>query len=131
MEPEQRSRNGGAYKGSGGGETEIREHLANERTLLSWVRTGVGLISLGLVVERTGALVAASPTSVPGGASELFGLALVLLGVLTLVIGTTQFLRNRRRISAGNFVPAVAAYLVIVAGSLALAGAFVVYVLFA
>ncbi len=131
MEPEQRSRNGGAHKGSGGGETEIREHLANERTLLSWVRTGVGLISLGLVVERTGALVAASPTGGPGGASELFGLALVLLGVLTLVIGTAQFLRNRRRISAGNFVPAAAAYLAIVAGSLALAGAFVVYVLFA
>jgi uncharacterized membrane protein YidH (DUF202 family) len=32
--------------------TEVREHLANERTLLSWVRTGVGLISLGIVVER-------------------------------------------------------------------------------
>ena len=25
--------------------TEVREHLANERTLLSWVRTGVSLIS--------------------------------------------------------------------------------------
>jgi hypothetical protein len=24
-------------------DTEVREHLANERTLLSWVRTGVGL----------------------------------------------------------------------------------------
>ena len=36
---------------------EVREHLANERTLLSWVRTGVGLISLGIVVERAGALV--------------------------------------------------------------------------
>ena len=29
--------------------TGVREHLANERTLLSWVRTGVGLISLGIV----------------------------------------------------------------------------------
>jgi putative membrane protein len=33
---------------------ETREHLANERTLLSWVRTGVSLISIGLVVERAG-----------------------------------------------------------------------------
>ena len=131
MRPEETFRGEGSPGETGGGETEIREHLANERTLLSWVRTGVGLISLGLVVERTGALVAASPTGVPGGASELFGLALVLLGVLTLVIGTAQFLRNRRRISAGDFVPAVAAYLVVVAGSLALAGAFVVYTLLA
>ena len=119
--------------GSGGrNDTEIREHLANERTLLSWVRTGVGLISIGLVVERAGALVDAAPVRVGStSASELFGLALALLGVLTLVIGTGQFLRTRHRISAGEFVPSATAYLIIVAGSLAFAGAFIVYVLFA
>ena len=56
--------------------TEVREHLANERTLLSWVRTGVGLISLGIVVERAGVLVS---QQVPRNTSELLGLALVLL----------------------------------------------------
>jgi putative membrane protein len=111
------------------GQTEIREHLANERTLLSWVRTGVSLISIGLVVERAGALVDASMKVSSTSASELFGLALALLGALTLVIGTTQFLNNRRRISTGEFVPSAAAYLIIVAGSLAFAGAFVIYVL--
>ena len=113
------------------GGTEIREHLANERTLLSWVRTGVSLISIGLVVERAGALADAAHMKVGStSASELFGLALALLGALTLVIGTVQFLRNRRRISTGDFEPSVIAYLIIVAGSLAFAGAFVVYVLF-
>lgn len=113
------------------GGTEIREHLANERTLLSWVRTGVSLISIGLVVERAGALADAARMNVGStGSSELFGLALALLGALTLVIGTVQFLSNRRRISSGEFEPSVAAYLIIVAGSLAFAGAFVVYVLF-
>ncbi len=111
------------------GETEIREHLANERTLLSWVRTGVSLISIGLVVERAGALVDASMKVGSTSASELFGLALALLGALTLVLGTTQFLKNRRRISTGEFVPSAAAYLIIVAGSLTFAGAFVIYVL--
>lgn len=110
-------------------ETEIREHLANERTLLSWVRTGVSLISIGLVVERAGALVDASMKVGSTSASELFGLALALLGALTLVLGTTQFLGNRRRISTGEFVPSAAAYLIIVAGSLTFAGAFVIYVL--
>ena len=111
------------------GGTEIREHLANERTLLSWVRAGGSLISIGLVVERAAALVDASMKVGSTSASELFGLALALLGALTLVIGTTQFLNNRRRISTGEFVPSVAAYLIIVAGSLAFAGAFVIYVL--
>ena len=111
------------------GETEIREHLANERTLLSWVRTGISLISIGLVVERAGALVDASMRVGSTNASELFGLALALLGALTLVIGTIQFLRNRRRISTGEFVPSAAPYLIIVTGSLALATVFIIYVL--
>ena len=114
------------------GDTEIREHLANERTLLSWVRTGVSLISLGLVVERAGALARAAQLQVgTTGATELFGIALALLGALTLILGTVQFLRNRRSISARDFEPSVAIYLVIVAGSLTFAGAFVLYVLFA
>jgi putative membrane protein len=111
------------------GETETREHLANERTLLSWVRTGVSLISIGLVVERAGALVDASMKVGSTSASEAFGLALALLGALTLILGTTQFLGNRRRISTGEFVPSAAAYLIIVAGSLVFAGTFVIYVL--
>src|SRR3712207_7401515 len=49
-------------------DTEVRERLANERTLLSWVRTGIGLISLGIVVERAGALVS---QTIPGDISEL------------------------------------------------------------
>jgi len=113
------------------GGTEIREHLANERTLLSWVRTGVSLISLGLVVERAGALAKAANLQVGStSGSDFFGLALALLGALTLILGTAQFLRNRRSISAGDFESSVAVYLIIVAGGLAFAGAFVVYVLF-
>lgn len=107
----------------GTGGTEAREHLANERTLLSWVRTGVSLISFGLVVERIGAQVGSV------GTSGVFGIALAVLGCVALVMGTIQFLRSRRGISKGNFVSAMAAYMVIVAGSLALAGTFIVYVL--
>ena len=108
--------------GGGTGGTEAREHLANERTLLAWVRTGVSLISFGLVVERIGVQVG------PSGTSAAFGVALAVLGCLALIMGTVQFLRSRRGIATGDFVPGVAAYLVIVAGSLALAGAFVIYV---
>ncbi len=105
--------------------TEVREHLANERTLLSWVRTGLGLISLGIVVERAGALVS---QRIAWGISELLGLALAVLGCVTLILGTQQFLRHRRQIIRGEFFPSVGVYLVVVAGGLALGGCFVVYV---
>jgi putative membrane protein len=111
-------------------ESEVRDHLANERTLLSWVRTGVTLISIGLVVERAGALVAGSSVKVGSlSASALFGIGLASLGCLTLILGTVQFFRNRRSISEGNFVPAAAAYVAVVVGGLAFAGAFILYVL--
>jgi putative membrane protein len=111
-------------EGTGGtGGTEAREHVANERTLLAWIRTGVSLISFGLVVERLGAQIGSL------GSSGLFGIALATLGCLALIMGTVQFLRSRRGIATGDFVPAAAAYMVVVAGSLALAGAFIIYVL--
>ncbi len=109
--------------GAGTGGTAAREHLANERTLLAWVRTGVSLISFGLVVERIGAQLGSV------GASGVFGIGLALLGSLSLVMGTVQFLRRRRGIATDNFVPAAAAYMVVVAGALALAGVFIIYVL--
>jgi putative membrane protein len=111
-------------------ESEVRDHLANERTLLSWVRTGVTLISIGLVVERAGALVAGSSVKVGSlSSSALFGIGLASLGCLTLILGSVQFFRNRRSISEGNFVPAAAAYVAVVVGGLAFAGAFILYVL--
>jgi putative membrane protein len=118
-------------KGAGQGQTEVREHLANERTLLSWVRTGVSLISLGLVVERAGALARAANIQVGStSGSDFFGLGLALLGALTLILGTGQFLHNRRGIATGNFESSVTVYMIIVAGSLAFASAFAIYVLF-
>jgi putative membrane protein len=118
-------------KGPEHSQTEVREHLANERTLLSWVRTGVSLISLGLVVERAGALAKAANLQVGStSGSDFFGLGLAMLGALTLVLGTGQFLRNRRSIATGKFESSVTIYLIIVAGSLVFAGAFALYVLF-
>ncbi len=108
---------------------EVREHLANERTLLSWVRTGVGLISLGIVVERAGTLVS-TRTGDADSLSGLLGVALAVLGCLALVMGTMQFLRNRRRISRAEFVPEAAIYLIIVGGGLLLGGGFTLFVLF-
>jgi putative membrane protein len=118
-------------RGAEQSQTEVREHLANERTLLSWVRTGVSLISLGLVVERAGALAKAANLQVGStSGSEFFGLGLAMLGALTLVLGTGQFIRNRRGIATGTFESSVTVYLIIVVGSLAFAGAFAIYVLF-
>ena len=104
---------------------ETREHLANERTLLAWVRTGVGLISVGFVVERAGALAGGDSVAV----SEFFGIALVALGCLALIVGSFEFFANRRMIRKNEFVSRPAPYMILVGGSLLVALAFTIYVL--
>jgi putative membrane protein len=59
--------------------------MANERTLLSWVRTGVTIVSIGLIVQRFGAEVG------PAKVSGIFGVALVGLGCLTLIRNDSVF----------------------------------------
>ncbi|AHY47474.1 putative membrane protein [Rubrobacter radiotolerans] len=110
-------------------DVETREHLANERTLLAWVRTGVGLISVGFVVERAGALTSASGGE-SGISSEVFGVGLVGLGSLALIVGAWQFFSSRRMIRTGRFTARATPYMIVVAGSLLLATLFVLYVLF-
>jgi uncharacterized membrane protein YidH (DUF202 family) len=38
-----------------------RDHLANERTFLSWTRTGLGFVALGVALAKLSALEALSP----------------------------------------------------------------------
>lgn len=38
-----------------------RDHLANERTFLSWTRTGLGFVALGVALAKLEALEALSP----------------------------------------------------------------------
>ena len=102
---------------------DVSAHPANERTLLSWARTGASILSFGLVIERLGAQGGSS------GSSALFGRALAVWGCLVLVLGAGQFLRSRRGIERGEFGSSARAYLVVVAGSLVLAGAFMIYLL--
>ena len=92
-------------------ETRAREHLANERTLLAWVRTAIALMGLGFVVARfglflrqlsveSGQAISAEPsTSISGP----LGLMLVGAGILAMVLGTIRYLRARSQIERGHF----------------------------
>jgi inner membrane protein YidH len=104
--------------------TRTRDYLANRRTLLAWVRTGVSLIGFGLVIERF-----AAETN-PTGVSVVFGVALAVLGCIALVVGMVDFIRTRRDIAEENLTTAasVGGYMVVAGASLVLAGAFIAYV---
>lgn len=90
-------------------QSSARDHLANERTLLAWSRTGIAVIALGFVVARFGLLirelnqqhVAASSHAV--GISTWFGTGLVACGSAVLLLAMRRYLRVGRQIERGAY----------------------------
>src|SRR5579884_4220093 len=71
-----------------GGESRFRDHAANERTLLAWIRTGIALMAFGFAIARFGlflrevAQAGQIRVNVRGLGSAWFGVALVVLGLV-------------------------------------------------
>lgn len=104
---------------SGTGRTRARDHLANERTYLSWLRTAGAVMVLGLAIAKFGD---ATTYTMAAGA------VLVAVGMIGLVYGTARYRRINQEIERGNFAtgsrwrgPVLAAIILIVAVLVALA----------
>jgi len=96
-----------------------REHAANERTFLAWVRTGIAVIAFGFVIERFNLFVVAiASTSAPDAAHQLLaqrlsgplgrydGLALVFVGLGLVIIAAGRFVSIGRRLDDPEMHPA-------------------------
>jgi putative membrane protein len=89
---------------------KVTDHLANERTFLAWMRTGLATITFGFVVERFGLLLRelgfkGNTTIIPYHLSSFFGVCLTVLGVIMMIVALLEFLHNRRSIDAERFHP--------------------------
>lgn len=90
-----------------------REHQANERTFLAWVRTSITLISFGFVIARfglflcsLGLMLGEGRIAVPGWLnSQTEGALLLVAGISCLLIGTWRYDRAFLQIEAGDYRP--------------------------
>lgn len=74
-----------------------RDHLANERTFLAWVRTGVSVMALGMALAKFG------PVVDPGGLSIPAGLVMVVGGAVLVGYGLTRYRRVNTEISDDTY----------------------------
>jgi len=72
-----------------------RIYFAAERTLLAWIRTGLAFMGFGFVVAKFGLFLTMINGGTTGGhgASLVIGIALVLLGMVTIAVAAVQHSR--------------------------------------
>lgn len=87
----------------------VRDHLANERTLLAWQRTALALVGLGFVVDRF-AFEGESPETAALG--TVLGFAMIAGGAITAIVGVVRFRTVEAQIDAADYRPAILAHIV-------------------
>jgi putative membrane protein len=93
-------------------EAAVRDHLANERTLLAWQRTALGAVGIGFLVDR---FALETPGAAPTTFGSLLGLALIALGGILSVVGTYRFVRTEREIDTQTYEPSILAHVALTA----------------
>ena len=88
-----------------------RDHLANERTFLAWVRTGAAIVVFGFAIGRF-SIAMRQLTALQGHAIRTAGLSVwmgagsIVAGVMLVVAGLLRYRKTRTQLDAGTFEPA-------------------------
>ena len=104
----------------------IRDHLANERTFLAWVRTSISLLGFGVLIAKLRFIV---PSPHAGTRSTALGLAFAGVGLLTLLFAAWHYDRTRRSIDGEGYRASKGVILAFVGLLFALGLASVIYLL--
>ena len=88
-----------------------RDHLANERTFLAWVRTGAAIVVFGFAIGRF-SIAMRQLTALQGhalrsaGVSVWMGSGAIAAGVMLVVGGLMRYRKTRAQLDADTFEPA-------------------------
>ena len=88
-----------------------RDHLANERTFLAWVRTGAAIVVFGFAIGRF-AIAMRQLTAMEGhpvqtaAMSVWMGSGAIVAGVGLVVVGLMRYRKTRVQLDSGTFEPA-------------------------
>ncbi len=89
----------------------ISDHMANERTFLAWVRTNIGIIAFGFVIEKFGLFIkqmglilgqVTLETPPPShGYSGIIGIIIICFGILMSLLAYINFKKAEKQIEQG------------------------------
>ena len=90
---------------------QVREHLANERTLLAWIRTSIGIMAFGFVVVKFSLFVTqfalimgkSAPHETSSTLSSSVGTLLVVFSAAILLLAYLKFKQTEKQIRFQTF----------------------------
>lgn len=83
--------------------SRVRDHLANERTYLAWMRTAISLMGFGVVIVRLRFF--KPPVSTTPGNGWKLGLIFSLVGLATVLLSTQHYFAVRHDIDEDTYEP--------------------------
>lgn len=100
---------------------KTRDHLANERTFLAWIRTSISIIVFGFVVAKFGItlrefMLIQSHIVKDSSFSLSIGVGFMIMGILIALLAMIRYQITMHRIDADQFKPT--STIVIVLGAL-------------
>ena len=107
--------------------------MANERTFLAWIRTSIGIMAFGFVIEKFALFLkhlqvffkdAEAPSS--GRYSSLVGVILVALGALMGVLAFIRYKEVEKEINEEKYQPSILLDILLTLGLLII-GVFLVF----
>ena len=98
------------------------DYLANERTLLAWIRTSIGIMVFGFVVvkfslfiKQMSLLLGDKSLSQHKEYSGILGIALVALGAITTLLAYIRYRKTEKQLNEGNYKHSSSLIVIIIA----------------
>jgi uncharacterized membrane protein YidH (DUF202 family) len=117
------------------------DHMANERTFLAWIRTSIGLMAFGFVVEKfafflkkiplfLGKSIVEEPVASSLGYSSIFGIALVAFGTFMGVLAFVRYKKVEKEIDEDTYRPSLLLDILLTSLIVAMGTFFVIYMVY-
>ncbi|AEG15708.1 protein of unknown function DUF202 [Desulfofundulus kuznetsovii DSM 6115] len=118
-----------------GDRQHIQEHLANERTFLSWIRTAVAILAFGFVIEKFSFYLrllewqAGMVTAPSRGSAAYLGIGSSVMAGLVVVLAAVRYRQTRCQINEGTYRHSLTADMLLAAMLLLVTVLVIIYLL--
>jgi len=103
---------------------QVRDHMANERTFLAWIRTSIAIMAFGFVVEKFSLFLkqimiyfSSATKEIPQqintaktvslSYSSLLGISLVVLGAIICLLAFIKYKKIEKQINDNDYKPTI------------------------